>query len=163
MMTLFTVACSEEGDEAMSAGTRRRGGEKEWVLPSQAVARNVRAYRLINRMTQADLAEIMDRFGLGWSAGTVGFVERGQRAVTVDEYVGITLCFGLVVGDLFDPTGPLGTDDVSLDLPGAQGDGFREILPPRAHNWARGVIRIREVGDSEYGIRRVRPEEGHGG
>ena len=89
-------------------------------------------------MTQAELASSMKELGLDWSAGTVGFVERYERAVTVDEYVGLALCFDVAVGALLDPTGPLGADRAGLDLAGLDGTGVEFISWRNAHQWARG-------------------------
>lgn len=51
----------------------------------QRVAANIRRARRWNDLTQEDLAIRMAQRGHGWTAGTVGFVERGARNVTVDE------------------------------------------------------------------------------
>lgn len=104
------------------------------LTPGEAVARNVRAYRGIRNMTQADLAKLMSELGHEWTAGTVGFVERHQRTVSIDEYAGLTLCLGRKVGELFDPTGPLGDDTYNLDV-GGVGAGWIEA--PYARKWTR--------------------------
>jgi transcriptional regulator with XRE-family HTH domain len=124
------------------------------MFPSEAVARNVRSYRLLQRMTQEDLASRMTELGLDWSAGTVGFVERYDRAVTVDEYAGLVLSFGVTVGALLDPTGPLGTDKVGLDLVGLDGQGVGVFDASSAHGWATGAYITHWLGP-EHGNRFV--------
>ncbi len=111
------------------------------VFPSEAVARNVRAYRGLRRLTQSELAERMAAMGLEWSAGTVGFVERYERSVTVDEYVSLTLCLGVRVGALLDPTGPLGSDPVGLQV----GDSAHPEASLSFHGaqvWTRGDVAL---------------------
>lgn len=67
-------------------------------LPSDVLADNIRAYRFLQSQTQEKLAARMTAFGHDWTAGTVGFVERNQRAVNVDELVGLALCLGVTLG-----------------------------------------------------------------
>lgn len=125
----------------MARGTPKRANREArpgCMFPSEAVARNVRSYRLLQRMTQEDLASRMTELGLDWSPGIVGFVERYERAVTVDEYAGLVLSFGVTVGALLDPTGPLGTDKVGLDLVGLDGQGVAVFDATMAHGWATG-------------------------
>ena len=95
----------------MPRATARRSGREPKSgsrFPSQILADNVRIWRDLRRMSQADLAEHMTRLGHPWSDSIVGFVERGQRNVTVDEFVGLTLALGVhQPGALLDPLGPL--------------------------------------------------------
>jgi hypothetical protein len=87
-----------------------------FIYPSEAVARNVRSYRLLQRLTQAELAERMSALGFEWNESTVGYLERYQRKVEVDELVGLTICFELKIWQLLDPTGPAGTEQVGLNF-----------------------------------------------
>jgi len=51
----------------------------------ETVAGNVRAFRQLRSMDQADLARRMYSLSMSWSRVTVSEVERGERNVTVAE------------------------------------------------------------------------------
>jgi transcriptional regulator with XRE-family HTH domain len=88
------------------SGRRAKPGSR---FPSEILADNVRIWRHLRRLSQAQLAERMSRLGHGWSESIVGFVERGQRNVTVDELIGLTLVLNVSeLGALLDPLGPEG-------------------------------------------------------
>jgi transcriptional regulator with XRE-family HTH domain len=71
------------------------------------VAGNVRAYRHLRGMDQADLARRMYSLGMfPWSRVTVSEVERGQRNVTVAELLGLTLALTTTIEQLLDTRGP---------------------------------------------------------
>lgn len=111
-------------------------------LPSDVLADNIRAYRFLQNQTQEKLAARMTAFGHDWTAGTVGFVERNERAVNVDELVGLALCLGVTLGQLLDPTGPGHLrDEERLDI----GPGRGSLDPWGAHAWFRDRIAIRAV------------------
>jgi hypothetical protein len=127
------------------------------MFPSEAVARNTRTYREINMLTQAELASLMTELGLEWTAGTVGFVERYERSVTVDELVGLALCCGVPVGELLDPTGPLGIGDgPSFDFAGvddcaSNSDERRDSLPSTVIRLClKGECRVKFSGNSMF-------------
>ena len=102
------------------------------LFPSEALARNVRAYRQFRGMKQEDVDKGMAMLGLRWSVGTVGFVERRDRAVGVDELVPLAIVLGVPIGALLDPTGPEGRDGVGWEL------GTVALNPPESHGLARG-------------------------
>jgi transcriptional regulator with XRE-family HTH domain len=77
------------------ASSRRREGRGSAMLPSQALALNLRAARAQLKLSQQDLAERMSALGHPWTRPTASQVERGIRSVTVDELFG--LCLALQV------------------------------------------------------------------
>jgi len=52
--------------------------------PSDALAANLRAYRLLRHLTQDGMAALMAQLGHGWGRSTVSAVEGKSRNVTVD-------------------------------------------------------------------------------
>lgn len=82
----------------------------------EVLATNVRGYRRIREMDQAELARRMSALGLGWDAGTVGFVERGDRNVTLSEVLGLMLVLGKSFAELVDPTGPDGSVRATVEI-----------------------------------------------
>src|SRR5215218_1648915 len=74
--------------------------------PSDALAANLRAYRMLRNMTQDELASRMAHLCHGWGRSTVSAVEGKSRNVTVDELFGLALSVGVTIGALLDPTGP---------------------------------------------------------
>jgi transcriptional regulator with XRE-family HTH domain len=127
------------------------------AFPAEHVARNVRAYRGLRGMLQEDLARLMSELGLGWTASIVGFVERGQRSVTVDELAALTWCFGLPVGLLLDPTGPDGRNDVAMDMGGVDHPSIH-LDPVLGRRWARGEIEVSYGGGQTFDVRSVGAE-----
>jgi transcriptional regulator with XRE-family HTH domain len=89
-----------------------RGGKAQETAPpgtkfvADAVADNIRAYRGLSRLEQADVAERMQRLGQPWKRVTVSEVERGRRNLTVVELLALALVFGVTVGELLDPRRP---------------------------------------------------------
>lgn len=74
--------------------------------PSQALAVNIRCYRMLRDMTQDQLASTMTSLGHRWRRSVVSAIEANGRNVTIDEVFGLAICFGVAVGKLFDPSGP---------------------------------------------------------
>lgn len=116
--------------------------------PSDALAANLRAYRLLRQLTQDGLAAQMFQLGHGWGRSTVSAVEGRTRNVTVDELFGLTLCLGLTVGQLLDPAGPDRSRRMSLDV-GLRDSGTgrpEPVEPALARRWAssQAVIRLTE-------------------
>ena len=93
-------------------------------FPEQVLADNVRAYRQLRRMSQEELAAGMAGLGHPWTAGVVGFVERGDRNVTVGELLGLALVLALPPGKLLDPAGPLGLEGAPLTAEEAGSTGL---------------------------------------
>ncbi len=114
--------------------------------PSDALAENLRAYRLLRHMTQDQLASRMSLLDHGWGRSTVSAIEGRSRNVTVDEVVGLALALGVTIGQLLDPAGPDRSRPLSLDVglrvEGEQGP--QPVAPRLARLWAssRAVIRL---------------------
>jgi transcriptional regulator with XRE-family HTH domain len=137
----------------MPASTPGRAGREP--LPgsrflSDAVAEKVRGYRLLGRMKQDDVAEKMRELRHPWTQATVSQVERGQRNLTVDELVGLSIVLGLSLNELLDPVpvggGPPPTLDVGLPVP----------LPPDVvRQWSSGasIFLDSEIRDGKRVVR----------
>ena len=114
--------------------------------PSDALAENLRAYRLLRHMTQDQLAYRMTHLSHGWGRSTVSAVEGRSRNVTVDELFGLALALGVTIGQLLDPGGPDRSRPLSLDVGlRLEEDGTPQPVAPRlARMWAssRAVIRL---------------------
>jgi transcriptional regulator with XRE-family HTH domain len=112
---------------------------------SDVLADKVRAYRLLRRLEQADVAEGMNKLRHHWKAATVSEVERGQRNVTVDELLALGLVLETAPFALLDPvpiTGGLGPD---LDV------GTATPLPTIwARRWLRGEVKAK-LGERDDG------------
>lgn len=77
----------------------------------QALRENIRDLRRLEDMTQRDLAARMKALGFSqWGHTTVSDVERGQRAMSADELLGLALALDTHPADLLDPEGiaPMG-------------------------------------------------------
>jgi transcriptional regulator with XRE-family HTH domain len=73
----------------------------------ETVAGNVRAYRHLRSLSQADLARRMYSLGMfPWSRVTVSEVERGQRNVTVAELLALAFVLDTTIEQLLDTRGP---------------------------------------------------------
>lgn len=112
---------------------------------ADVLADNVRAYRLLQRLEQTDIAAGMNKLGHRWKAATVSEVERGQRNVTVDELLGLGLVLETAPFALLDPvpiTRGLGAD---LDV------GTAKPLPTIwARRWLRGEVSAK-IGERDDG------------
>jgi transcriptional regulator with XRE-family HTH domain len=136
--------------------------------PSDALAANLRAYRLLRRLTQDGLAARMTELGHGWGRSTVSAVEGTTRNVTVDEMFGLALSLGVAIGPLLDPAGPDRSRrlsrDVGLRVP--DGDQPRPLDARVARLWAssRAVMRLSDEagGDFEVDITEHVPVEAVG-
>jgi transcriptional regulator with XRE-family HTH domain len=142
-------------------------------FPSQIVADNVRAFRLLRRLKQSDVAVRMTSTGHRWSPTTVSEVENGLRAVTVDELVGLAIILQVGVPILLDPTGPesrdtgtridIGSPDgpvsagllwstLSAERPAFHLDfdesgearSLRHTLSPEMHDWRKDEEKLKE-------------------
>jgi transcriptional regulator with XRE-family HTH domain len=100
---------------------------------SEVVARNLRNYRALRRLTQDDVAAVLDQLGHRWTAGIVGFVERGDRTVAIDELAGLAVALGVSVAALLDPRGPVGSLGPAVDV-----GGQLTIPPPLARDFISG-------------------------
>jgi transcriptional regulator with XRE-family HTH domain len=124
--------------------------------PSDALAANLRAYRLLRNLTQDELAARMTHLNHGWGRSTVSAVEGRTRNVTVDEMFGLALCLGVAIGPLLDPEGPDRTRRLSLDigLRAPEDDRPRPVAPPLARLWAssRAVMRLSDDAGDELEV-----------
>jgi len=117
---------------------RRLGGEAE------IVATNVRAYRRVRDLSQKQLAAKMTALGYDWSDGIVGFIERGDRNLAVDELLALALVLGVSLPSILDPTGIDGTGTRRLDV------GTADPMPAEvARAWLRGDVGL-VVDDANY-------------
>jgi transcriptional regulator with XRE-family HTH domain len=103
----------------------------------EAVADNVRAFRQLRGMDQADLARRMYSLSMSWSRVTVSEVERGQRNVTVAELLKLALALGTTMEQLLDTRGPERIRGPQLALYDRSEDPtertpFHIVLPPTA-------------------------------
>lgn len=114
--------------------------------PADALAENLRAYRLLRHMTQDQLASRMAHLGHGWGRSTVSAVEGRSRNVTVDELFGLALTLGVTMGQLLDPTGPDRGRPLRLDvgLRSEENGQPQPIAARLAQLWvsSRAVIRL---------------------
>ena len=124
--------------------------------PSDALAANLRAYRLLRHLTQDGLAAQMTSLNHGWGRSTVSAVEGTTRNVTVDELFGLALCLGVTIGELLDPEGPDRSRRLSLDVGlRVADDGRPQPLDPiLARLWAssRAVMRLSEEAGGDFEV-----------
>jgi transcriptional regulator with XRE-family HTH domain len=119
---------------------------------SDVVAEKVRAYRLLRRMTQDDLAAGMRELRhRTWVRATVSEVERGRRNVTIDELVGLSSVLEVAMFELADPTPLEGGEPPALDI------GWPEPMPPSmVREWAHGAKVFASSEEGPDGKPRVR-------
>ncbi len=124
--------------------------------PSDALAANLRAYRLLRQLTQDGLAAQMTSLNHGWGRSTVSAVEGRTRNVTVDELFGLALCLGVTIGQLLDPEGPDRSRRLSLDVGLRVADNGRPqpVDPLLARLWAssRAVMRLSEDAGGDFEV-----------
>jgi transcriptional regulator with XRE-family HTH domain len=132
-------------------------GPPEGRRLAEVVADNMRAYRLIEGLTQGQLGARMKTLGYGWSDQVVGFAERGERVIGVDEVSGLAIALSVTPADLMDPTGPVGKGREKLHV------GDRYLLPPaRAAMWVRDDVIVETEWEEEeltHAVWRGRDEE----
>jgi transcriptional regulator with XRE-family HTH domain len=132
----------------MPQATPKRSGRKPKPggrFPGQILAENVRTWRNVRRLSQAQLAERMANLGHPWSESIVGFVEQNRRNVTVDEYVGLHFALELDdFGALLDPLGVEGEKYRSpydtVDKPGLDYGGMKPLPAGYVSSWVRGGV-----------------------
>lgn len=131
---------------AVSRMPRRasRSSRKDAQFPAEVLAANVRALRLLRRLTQDDVAEQMQRMGHAtWSRATVSEIERYGRSLTFDEIVSLAVVFRVPPLEIQDPLGPALLTSV-FDFGGPEG-----VPPGVAMRWIRGQIAIGITDDGE--------------
>jgi transcriptional regulator with XRE-family HTH domain len=119
---------------------------------SDAVAEKVRGYRLLRRLKQDDVAEEMRKLRHPWTQATVSQIERGQRNLTVDELVGLSMVFGLSLNELLDPVPVDGGPPPALDI------GLPVAIPPdMVRHWSAGASLLleKEAGSGKVRIAAV--------
>jgi transcriptional regulator with XRE-family HTH domain len=137
----------------MPQATPKRSGREPKPggrFPGQILAENVRTWRGVRRLSQAQLAERMLNLGHPWSESIVGFVEQNRRNVTVDEYVGLHFALELDdFGALLDPLGVEGDKYRSpydkSDAPGLDYGGPKPLPAGYVSRWVRGGVTARGV------------------
>jgi transcriptional regulator with XRE-family HTH domain len=143
----------KEGDRMPRATPKRSGRQAKpgSRFPGEIVAENVRTWRGVRRLSQAQLAARMSSLGHRWTESIVGFVERGQRNVTVDEYIGLHFALELDdFGALLDPLGiegemrPYGPYD-KIDAPGLDYGGPEPLPAEYISRWRHGRVTARGV------------------
>ncbi|MBN1460976.1 MAG: helix-turn-helix transcriptional regulator [Armatimonadetes bacterium] len=89
-----------------------RGTPEEGTrLPSQIFGENVAIARTVRRLTQGELADRMSLLGFpGWQQSTVSQIERGLRAVDIDELWSLAFALNTTIDFLLDPSGSQGAD-----------------------------------------------------
>jgi transcriptional regulator with XRE-family HTH domain len=115
---------------------------------SDTIAEKVRAYRLLRRLKQGDVAEEMRKLRHPWTQATASQVERGQRHLTVDELAGLSIVFNVSLNELLDPVPVDGGPPPALDI------GLPFALPPdMVRRWSAGASLF---FDKEAGSGKVR-------
>ena len=102
---------------------------------SEVTAEKVRAYRLLNRLKQGDVAKGMRELRHDtWTQQTVSEVEQARRNLTIDELVGLSILLEVPMDALVDPTPVGGGDPPSLDV------GWPVAMPPdMVRHWNHGA------------------------
>jgi transcriptional regulator with XRE-family HTH domain len=120
---------------------------------SDAIAEKVRAYRLLRRMKQDDVADRMRELRHHtWTRQTVSDVERVQRNLTVDELVGLSIVFELTLNELLDPVPVDGGPPPALDI------GLPVPIPSNiVRDWSAGasIFLTKEAGSGKVRITAV--------
>jgi transcriptional regulator with XRE-family HTH domain len=118
---------------------------------SDTVAEKVRAYRVLRRFKQEDVADGMRRLRhQTWTRQTVSDVERVQRNLTVDELVGLSIVFDVSLNELLDPVPVDGGPPPALDV------GLPVAIPPDdVRRWSAGasLFVTSEIRDGKPGVR----------
>jgi transcriptional regulator with XRE-family HTH domain len=71
---------------------------------ADVLARNVRAARARARIGQAEVAAVMSKMGFGaWVRQTVTKVERGERRLTAEEVLGLSIALRTTIAALMMP------------------------------------------------------------
>ena len=108
------------------------------VKPSEALAKNVGAARVLREMKQEDLAAAMANLGHRWTYTTVSQVEGHRRRVSIDELFGLCLALGRSIPEMLE-----NTDRVPFDCGLGQDQVIMDHLDPGTTNmWIRGRRRL---------------------
>lgn len=82
----------------------------------EVLLKNFTALRGRARLDHARLAARMHALGYGWTRQTVSKVERGVRAIKLEEILGLAICLETSVTRLMSPI----AEDNGIDLPSGQ-------------------------------------------
>ena len=66
------------------------------------IGRNIRKYRLINKLTQEQTVARLQLLGIEISRGTYSHIECGIDNIKVEELLALAQIFHVSVGDFFD-------------------------------------------------------------
>lgn len=75
-------------------------------IAQQEFAEKVKTYRSSKGMTQAELADAVNRHGLNFRQGTIAKIENGSRPTSIGEMKALSVVFGV------SPSALVGTDSV---------------------------------------------------
>jgi transcriptional regulator with XRE-family HTH domain len=151
--------------------TPKRAGRvarKGSLFPSEVLAKNMRAIRSLNDLTQGDVAARIAEFGHPWHQSTVGHVERGTRTVSTDELFALAACLQTTVAKLLDPQGLEDTLHMGIDLggeklPSADPDLARLLILPEDDPWKMKVsesVKVVWIDNMAIGFAHHAPPEG---
>ena len=85
------------------ATRKRQKDQTRPTTPGLVLAANIRRGRGARALGQSDVAERMVALGFSWVRQTVSEIERGRRAVTVPELVGLAMALSTSVVALLNP------------------------------------------------------------
>jgi transcriptional regulator with XRE-family HTH domain len=124
------------------------GGTDEMLRPSEVFARRLRALRVSRRWTQSELAQRMEEQGRPISKTALLRIEKGERALTLDEACALTLVLRGVPAQLLSP--PEGEMLGLTGQQGVDGTGLRNWLRfgepfPMATEAGRRAVRSSEL------------------
>ena len=66
------------------------------------IGRNIRKYRLINKLTQEQTVARLQLLGIEISRGTYSHIECGIDNIKVEELLGLAEVFHVTIGDFFE-------------------------------------------------------------
>jgi transcriptional regulator with XRE-family HTH domain len=118
-------------------------------FPADVLADNLRAYRLLRRLEQQDVAARLNELGHPWRRVTVSEVERGRRNVSVAELLALVVVLRAPVEQLLDPADHLdGRRAAGISRPPARPPAVRGI---------RAAGHVRRSARRGAGLALVRP------
>jgi transcriptional regulator with XRE-family HTH domain len=142
----------------------------------QVLASNVRAYRQLRRLEQAEVAAMMTSLGHAWRRATVSECERAKRNITVPELVALVAVLRASIAQLLDSRGPDGRTGPRVAIPAATQPGTVEtddalILDPEdltalacSHQtyveveWRDGLLESIDLREVRPGLTDVGPD-----
>jgi transcriptional regulator with XRE-family HTH domain len=108
--------------------------EEQRQTLEEVAAENLRAYRVLRRLSQADLAAEARKCGApSLSRQALSEIERGRRGIGIEELAAIAVPLRLTISDLLDPYGP-GVTGRYVSL------GDHRLSREQAHLWVRDKV-----------------------